>query len=260
MKSTRLLVPGVLALACSAMASPAAADVTLKSKSSGTGMTGAMAGDMTQYVKGTRTRTDQTMGNGTQTSTIIDVATQTMIVLDHAKKEATVIDMTAIGGAMAKAGAADIEVAITPTDATRQIAGTACKVYDMKVAVPMQMGKGGMTMVMTGPQCLAKNGPGQADFTAFYNAASAKGFFLDPNQAKAQPAAAKAMADMQRKMAELGVPLATEITITIDASGPMAEMMKKMGNTITTEVTSISTAAIPDAMFDVPADYKVSKR
>jgi hypothetical protein len=68
------------------------------------------------------------------------------------------------------------------------------------------------------------------------------------------------MADMQRKMAELGVPLATEITIAMEASGPMADMMKKMGNTITTEVTAISTAAIPDAMFDVPADYKVTKR
>ena len=40
----------------------------------------------------------------------------------------------------------------------------------------------------------------------------------------------------------------------------MAEMMKKMSNTITTEVTAISTAAIPDVMFEVPADYKVTKR
>ncbi len=40
----------------------------------------------------------------------------------------------------------------------------------------------------------------------------------------------------------------------------MAEMMKKMGNTITTEVTSVSTAPIAAAMFDVPAGYKVNKR
>jgi hypothetical protein len=259
MKSTRVFVPGVVALLCS-MASPASADVTLKSKASGKGMAGAMAGDMTQYVKSTRTRTDQTSGAGKQMSTIIDVATQKMIVLDHDKKQADVIDMTAIGNSMAKAGVADMNVTITPTNETRQVAGTACKVYELKVAVPMQMGNGGMTMVMSGPQCLAKNGPGHADFIAFYKAASEKGFFLDPNQAKAQPAVAKAMANMQRKMSELGVPLATEITIAMEASGPMAEMMKKMGNTITTEVTSVSTAAIPDAMFEVPADYKVSKR
>ena len=259
MKSTRLLVPGLVAL-LSSTASPVSADVTLKSKSSGKGMVGAMVGDMTQYVKGTRTRTDQTAGAGKQTSTIIDAAAQKMIVLDHDKKQADVLDMTAIGNSMAKAGMADMNVTITPTNETRQIAGTACQVYDLKVVVPMQMGNGGMTMVMTGPQCLAKDAPGHADFMAFYKAASEKGFFLDPNQAKAQPAVAKAMADMQRRMSELGVPLATEITIAMDAGGPMAEMMKKMGSTITTEVTAISTAAIPDAMFEVPADYKVTKR
>jgi hypothetical protein len=36
--------------------------------------------------------------------------------------------------------------------------------------------------------------------------------------------------------------------------------MKKMNNTISTEVTSVSTAAIDAAMFDVPAGYKVKKR
>jgi hypothetical protein len=42
--------------------------------------------------------------------------------------------------------------------------------------------------------------------------------------------------------------------------GAMAEMMQKMANTITTEVTSVSTAAIDTAICEIPADYKVSKR
>ncbi len=67
---------------------------------------------------------------------------------------------------------------------------------------------------------------------AFYRAASENGGFLDATQAKTRPAAAKAMTDMYRKMAELGVPFATEMKIGIEAEGPMAEMMKKMGNTI----------------------------
>ena len=216
MKTTRLIVPALSALLSAA---PAAADITLKSKASGKGMVGAIAGDMTQYLKGTRTRTDQTTG-GRQTSTIIDAATQKMIVLDHEKKQAEVIDMTAIGNSMAKAGMADVNVTITPRTETRQIAGTACQVYDLKVVVPMQMGNGGMTMVMSGPQCLAKNAPGHADFMAFYKAASEKGFFLDPNQARAQPAAAKAMADMQRKMAELGVPLPDLVQMLLVALRP----------------------------------------
>jgi len=259
MTSTRVLVAGLTALLCTTIAVPARADVTLKSQSTGKGMMGgAMSGDQTQYVKGTRTRSDRTAG-GKQTSTIIDASARQMIVLDHDKKQAEVIDMTTIGDSMTKAGVTDINVSITPTGQTRQVAGSACTVYDVKVSVPM-MANSGMTMTMAGPQCLAKNAPGHADFAAFFKAASEKGFFLDPQQAKAQPAAAKAMADMQRKMAELGVPLATEMNITMGGDGPMAEMMKKMGSTVTTEVTAISTAAIPDSMFEVPAGYKVSKR
>jgi hypothetical protein len=46
----------------------------------------------------------------------------------------------------------------------------------------------------------------------------------------------------------------------MEASGPMAELMKKMGNTIVTEVTTVSTAPIADSMFEIPAGYKVNKR
>ena len=124
----------------------------------------------------------------------------------------------------------------------------------------MPVGKTTMAMVLSGPQCLVKNGPGQADFLAFYRAASEGGGFLDANQAKGQPAMAKAMTDMYRKMSELGVPFATEMKMGIEGEGPMAEAMKKMGSTITTEVTSISTAPIPADAFEMPAGYKVKKR
>ena len=143
--------------------------------------------------------------------------------------------MTSLAESLAKGGVSDIATSITPTNQTRQIAGQPCTVYNLKVAVPMQMGDSAMKMVMSGPQCLVKNGPGQADFAAFYRAASEKGFFLDAAQAKARPAMAKAMTDMYKQMAELGVPFATEMNIGIDAGeagGPMAEMMKKMNNTI----------------------------
>ena len=183
-----------------------------------------------------------------------------MIVLNHDTKEAEVIDMTSLGASLEKAGVADITTSITPTTQTRQIAGQTCTVYDLKIAVPMPIAKTAMTMVMSGPQCLVKNGPGQADYAAFYRAAAEKGGFLDANQAKGRPETAKAMVDMYRKMAELGVPFSTEMKMSVEGTGPMADMMKKMDNTITTEVTSVSTATIDPTMFDVPAGYKVSKR
>lgn len=260
MKPTRLFG---LSLLCCAIAAPALADVTLKSKGSGTGMIGAVSGDMTQYVKGLKIRIDQTTGKGRQTTTIIDILARQMIVLDHDKKEADIINMTSLADSLGKAGASDIATSITPTSQTRQIAGQPCTVYELKVAVPMQIGASAMKMVMSGPQCLVKNGPGHADYAAFYRAAAEKGFFLDAAQAKSRPAMAKAMTDMYKQMADLGVPFATEMNMSIDAGesgGPMAEMMKKMNNTISTEVTSVSTATIEATVFDVPPGYKVSKR
>jgi hypothetical protein len=249
-----------ISLLCCAVASPVLADVTVKSKGTSAGMVGAKVGDMTQQIKGHKVRIDETTGEGRHISTIIDIAAKQMVTLNHDSKEAEVIDMTSLGETLAKAGVADINVSITPTPATRQIAGQTCNVYDLKLAVPMAVGKTKMAMLLSGPQCLVKNGPGHADFLAFYRAASEGGGFLDASQAKGQPAMAKAMTDMYRKMSELGVPFATEMKMGIEGEGPMAEAMKKMGSTITTEVTAISTAPIPATVFEMPAGYKVKKR
>lgn len=249
-----------ISLLCSALTSTAFADVTLKGKASATGMVGAMAGDTVQYVKGLKMRTDQTSGQGRRTTTIIDVAARQMIVLDNDAKEAEVIDMTSLSESLNKVGASEITTSITPTGQTRTVAGQSCTVHDLKIAVPMQMGQAKMTMVMSGPQCLVKNGPGQSDIQAFYRAASEKGGFFDATQAKTRPAAAKAMTDMYRQMAELGVPFVSEMKMSIDAAGPMAEMMEKMETTITTEVVEVSIASIPSTVFDVPAGYKISKK
>jgi hypothetical protein len=254
---TRLFSISVL---CCAIASSASADVTIKSNSGGSGMAAAAAGDMTQYIKGTKVRIDQTSGPGRDTSTIIDMQAKQMIVLNHGSKEADVIDMGNLSASLTKAGVTDVTATINPTTVTRQIAGQTCTVHDLKISVPMQMGNMKMAMVMSGPQCLVKNAPGQADYLAFYKAASENGGFFDAQQAKTRPEAARAMTDMYRKMAELGVPYATEMRIGFDGEGPMADMMKKMANTITTEVTSVTTASIAPSMFDVPAGYKIKKR
>jgi hypothetical protein len=254
MRAVRIIAP---VLICAAIATPVSADVTLRLKGSG-GLFGGQAVDSTEYHKGLKMRSDHDSG-GVSMSTIIDVGTSRMIMLWHDRKEADVIDSERISESPAKSGFPEIEHSITPTVQSRQIAGSTCTVHNVKVSFPMRVANP-MTMVMEGPYCLVKNGPGQADFTAFYQAAAEKGFVLDPGQAKAQPAAAKAMTEAFRQMAELGVPFAMEVTISIEGSGPMAEMMKKMGSTFTTEVSSVSTAPIPDSMFEIPADYKVMKR
>ena len=118
-----------------------------------------------------------------------------------------------------------------------------------------------MTMVMSGPQCLVKNGPGHAEFRGLLPGRLRERRL--PRRCTGQDSPRDGEGDDRHvpQMAELGVPFATEMKIEhAKPSGPMAEMMKKMANTISTEVTSVSTAPIEAAMFEVPAGYKVNKR
>lgn len=251
-----------LFLAAMLAAAPAAAQVTLTQKTSGTGMGQNMSGEGKQYIKGTKMRTDQTMG-GKMTSVIIDAGAQQMIVLDHAKKEATVTDMRAITRDLAKIDAADVQATITPTSVKRQIAGVSCTVHTMDVRVPAKVGPGGDDLIVTmkGPVCLTTGGPGLTDYQAFYRAAAEKGlFFTDPRAAKAQPGQAKGMTELYRQMAGKGVAYATELAFKFEGKGMMASMMNKMGAmTMTSEVVSVSGAPIDDGMFAVPAGYKTKK-
>jgi hypothetical protein len=242
-----------------AMTTPAAADITLVQKTSGKGFGGMMSGDSKQYLKGTKMRTDQTIG-GDETTTIIDAGALQMVVLNHKKKEAEVIDMAKMQADFAKLSTSDIKASITPTSETRVIADTKCTVHNFKATVPMQPGNQTMIFGLGGPYCLVKNGPGSADFASFFRAISEKGgFFGDPRQARAQPGQAKAMTEIYRQMVDLGVPFSTEMNIAFEGEGPMAAMMKKMSNSITTEVVSYSTDPIPDSLFEIPAGYKVKR-
>jgi hypothetical protein len=258
MKCIRLSVVFLISLA---LASPAIADVTLKQKSSGKGMGAVASGDSTQYVKGLKIRNDQTIG-GNQTTTIIDAQTKQMFVVNHAKKEVEVYEMQKMAEGLSKINVSEIKTTVTPTGQTRQIAGSTCSVHDVSVSVPMQMGNQTMTFVMSGPYCLVKNVQGAADYAAFYRYVAENGlFFSDPRQAKGMPAQAKGMAEMYRKIAELGVPFSSEMNISFEGGGPMGAMMSKMGSTsILTEVTSLSTEALADSLFEVPAGYKMNKR
>ena len=258
MKLPRTLLAISTALACAA---PATADVTFTRKMDGRIMTGSMAGTSVQYIKGTRMRDDQSMA-GAEMSSIIDVNAQQMILLNHKRRQAEIYDMSKIAAEFSKIPVSEIEAKVTPTGETRQVADIACAVHAMDVSVPMNMGGQDITFRMTGPVCIAKNGPGQADVAAFYNAVADKGlFFGDARAAKAQAGQARGMTALYNEIASLGVPMAQEMTIKMEGEGPMAAMMAKMGGTtMTTEVVSVSTDPIPDSMFEIPEGYKVVKR
>jgi hypothetical protein len=263
MKSIRLAIPVCALLVCTVAAVPAFADVTLKAKSSGKGPIGGMNdGETTTYIKGLKFRSDSVAG-GKQVSMLMDAGGTMMTMLNHDKKEADVFNMAETADAISKTvSVSDIKFTVNPTGQTRQIAGASCAVHDVTTTMPVKIANMAMTMSMSGPYCLAKGAPGHADYAEFYKVASERGFiFGDPRAAKAGGGQFRAMTEMYRKMAELGVPLAMDITMKMEGEGPMAAIMGKMGNgTMSHEAISISNAPIADAMFEIPAGYKINKR
>jgi hypothetical protein len=159
-------------------------------------------------------------------------------------KIAEVSDLTKKPAVPDRGGVPGFKQSITPTGRSRQIAGSTCAVYDFKSSVryPEMERDGAVIMVVEGSMCLVKDGPGQAEFSAVYRAHRAQSAF-------------DAMVQMRPEMTELGVPFATQMTLRMGGDA----MTKEVGSSMT-EVISVSTAPIPDAIFEIPADYKVIQR
>jgi hypothetical protein len=247
------LLAGVL------LAAPARADVTVTSTITGTGRMTAGSGSTTIRLKGGKMRNDMTNAKGEMTTIIMDLDAGKMISIDHKKKEAIVMDGAMASEVTSKVKDTDVVVKLTPTSVTKQVAGQTCTVHDSEVKINFSPAEG-MTIGinMTGPVCLSKTAPGQADYAKFYTAAVEKGFFFgDPQAAKGNPGIAKGFQKLYKAFADAGMPLSQTTTIKFEG-GMMAGMMNKMaGGDTTSEVTNIDTSSIPDDQFAPPAGYKV---
>jgi hypothetical protein len=236
----RLLGP---ALMCAAIAAPVSADVTLRSKRTAT-VGGGMIIDVTEYRKGLRMRTDLSGSGITGMSMIVDAATGRVVMLFPDGRTAEVSDWMKEPASPRRGGIPEYKLSITPTGRSRQIAGSTCTVYDVRSSAryPEMERDGAVMIVLEGSMCLVKDGPGQAEFSAIYRAYRAQTTF-------------EGFLQMNPQMTELGVPFATQMTWRMGG-----DTMTKEIDTSTTEVTSVSTAPIPDAIFEIPAGYTVIQR
>ena len=254
----------VVALGLVACATTASADVKMVAQMTGKMMGRNPSGETVTYIKGTKMRTDQTMG-GNQLSTIMDVEAGELISINHKNKEAEIWNIADLAKTMQGTGvaASGVDVKITPNGETKEIAGYKAAGHDMTVSVKSQMAEGmAMTVTISGPAYLSTDAPGAKDYASFYMAAADKGFFFgDPRAAKAQPGNAKGMMALYRTMAEKGIPLESKQVIKLSGDGPMAGLFAKMGGgEINSTVTSVSADPLGDDIFAVPAGYKVKRQ
>ena len=230
---------------CTSVSAPVFADVTLRMTMVEKELDGRIT-TVTEYRKGLKMRTDSSGAAIASNSTIWDLETGVVVMLWHDGKSAVVFDPKG-AQALGRDGG-EFTHSIKPTAQSRQIAGSTCTVYEVRSSVRMTERMVEMTepagFVLEGSICVVKDGPGQADFARQARVVGAM---------RAAPDRA-----VQGQIAEVGVPYATELTISLGANVPGAAVHKIA--THTTEVTSVTTAPIPDAMFEIPAGYTVRKQ
>jgi len=273
--SATLLVFGV----CSAVVH---ADVTTVQKTTVEGGAASMAPGgipspvMTTRIKGSKGRTDMDMGPTSaipvNMSTISDAVAKQIIILDHNQKTARV---STGGQKPATAPPADmpagIEASIKATGKSQVIDGMKCDEYAFTTSMNMgQIGGAqmppealeamkGVTMVMKGSLWVTKEAPGASEYMAYQKAMSAADL-----AAAAMGATGMNMPGMDKMMKAMqgvdGLPILTEMDMSIEGSGQMADMMRQMGAMkVTTKVLSVKTDSINDDVFKVPEGYQVIK-
>jgi hypothetical protein len=244
----------VTTLAC-LFAGPAFADVTIKTTVEAASP--MPAGELVQYIKGTKARFEMTIGNR-QFITILDAGGKRLIMLDPATKQARIVSFAS---ALSVSGAkpAEAKISFEPTGQTRQILDQTCTQYMFSMTVPQQMGQINATVEMSGPTWIAKGAPGTSDFESFYRIAIESGAL---DALEGQPGAAMQPGVSQMYKALLkggGIPYEQQVHVVVQGTGPIPEMMQK-GVTTTTRVTEVSTKPIVDSMFEIPDGYRIASR
>jgi hypothetical protein len=262
---------------------PLGADVTVIQTMS---MEGAMAAALggqepkiVMKIKGNKARSEaDVMGNSMVSITDLDA--RQLIILNSADKTAQVISLNAPAAKPDPAATKtpDADINFKATGNKRTLDGVSCDDHSFSISMDMAQFSAGQQMPpeaaemmkgvilnATGLTCIAKEGKGVADFSAFQKAAANSGVMTAALGGMPGGKPGAAGGGMEKLMAAVtsapGLPYITEITITVDGTGPMVDMLKQMGAMkMIQKTTSVTTDALSDDLFKVPADYKVEKK
>ena len=232
-------------------ASPASADLgmTMTMSMNAGGM--AINSEMQTRIKASKMRADVKMMQQDM-SILFEAGTKQVLMINHATKEISSADPGAIAGNLPVAFG-DAAVSMKPTGETKQLLGRACQGYAIEMTVPMTVNADTITMRMSGTLWIADKGPGVEEYKALSRAAAESGF---STAFMAQGPTMKGMVEMQKAMAEAGIPLSQEFSMSLEGTGQAAAMLAQMGNMVMTmTVTSLSTDPVADDVFAEPAGY-----
>jgi len=240
------------------------------------------------YLKGQKMLTD----NG-RTTTIMDFDAQTITTVNNADKTYRVRNFSELGPAGAEIG---VQADVKSTGQKKTVNGFNASEVVMTMQADTTASRGPMKMQMEVHLWVSPDVPGVQELRAFYKRNLSKFPWAAMAQGGGNPSLQKAMADLQRKMAELdGIPVLESIKIggggggmsdaqsaqMAQARARLEEMQKQGGQQAqmaaqalarmgaasggsgmetVIESSNFSTASIPDSVFAIPAGYRQAEK
>jgi hypothetical protein len=244
------------------------------------GMMGAAPPRMVMRLKGGKARADVGPDEQPTASSITNLASKQMILLQHAQKAAVVVTQET-ASTLARPGSITLpepDASVKATGQSRIIDGVSCAEHAVTMSFSMvELSKSAQTlkappdvleqlkdarMVVSGSLWVATEGPGVSDYVGFKKIAEEAGLAGVLLGAVPGMRAGGLNKFMTAFATAPGLPYLTEITMTVEGTGEMVQMMKQqMGITrVTTWVSAVSTEPIADDVFTVPDGYKVTQR
>jgi hypothetical protein len=229
---------------------------------------GAPSPTMTIKIKGLKVRTDvdTSARTPTQVSTIADLTAKQVILLMHDPKIAQVISAGATPQALTAAPSIKVDASVSPTGRSQVIDGFTCAEHaftssismtDVAANAPPEMVAMMKDLVMKvqGSMWVTKDPPGAAEYRALQKAMVESQ--LGSSALGATGLSMPGMDTLLKAFTDVdGIAYLTEASMTVEGTGQMADMMRKMGAMkVTTRVTSMKADPLSDDLFRIPADY-----
>jgi hypothetical protein len=231
---------------------------------------------MTVRIKGMKSRTDIDLPTGAM-SMIVDLVTKQVIILNHDQKTAQ-MSVTPAGTTTSTTatppitGTVKMDASVNPTGKSQVIDGFKCDEFTFTTSMAVSDITGpnmppdaaammkDLTFAMKGSMWVTKDAPGGAEYLAYQKA------LLSADLTTAAMAATgvkmPGIDKMMKAMASVnGMAYLNEMTMTVDGSGQIAEMMRQIMGAmkVTTRTNSVTIDPISDDLLKVPEGYTVVK-
>ena len=251
----------MLALALCVWPLAAHADLTLTGHSTVGSFGTTIAQEERLLIHGNWLRRDF-IDRGKAYSHIYDLAKRQAVIMDHSFRTVEIYDMAALNTAIqVSAPAEKLDLSVTATGRKRKLQAWTCAEHAVSASMPAQLGTEQVTVMLKGLIWLAKGVPEQASVEGLVKATQAPDFFLAiPKAVMVAPAQARGISEIIRRMAPKGLPCAGAVDFTVEGSGPMANLAKKMPGRLGIEYQAFSREPIDQDAFEIPAGYSVIRR